>query len=261
MQPSYKEALIGWALSARAITFTEYDAIVSNEEDWWIKKCAFRELNSELFGAATYTDFVNRRMRDAEPEVARIAAARLIDGKLRLQRPYGDVESTAKHGLKAARVIRSVGQPDSRINEILAYILSRQQTAYNWKAFFGSAHAHAERMTIFLKRNREVNIDAFLVQLDSWCDEVFSHVYLRLKPGKTRPNYGSALTDSNLLIQLPQLMNAFHRLHKLRLESTTAHPRSQKSGAATRRLKHSDFRAIQKDLVVAFDELEAKISP
>src|SRR3546814_7920466 len=97
-------------------------------------------------------------MRDAESEVARIAAGRLIDGNLKLAKPYGDVETTAKHSLKAARIIRSVGQPSSRINEILAYILKRKQTAYDWKAFFGAAHSHAERMTIFLKRNRESNI-------------------------------------------------------------------------------------------------------
>ncbi|MGJ8482167.1 RNA-directed DNA polymerase [Sphingobium yanoikuyae] len=261
LQPSYKEALIGWALSARAITFAEYDGIVSGENDWWVKKCAFRELSADIFGAATYTDFVNRQMRDTESEVARIASARLIDGNLRLVKPYGDVETTAKHGLKAARIIRSVGQPDSRVNEILAYILKRQQTPYDWKTFFGSAHAHAERMTIFLKRNHESNIDAFLVQLDSWCDEVFSHIYSRLKPGKQRPNYGAALRDQTLLPHLPQLMPCFLRLHDLRLESTTAHPRSQRSGAATRRLKHRDFRGIRNDLVGAFDELERTIIP
>lgn len=261
LQPSYKEALIGWALNAKAITFAEYDGLISDEKDWWVKKCAFRELTPDLFGAATYADFVNRQMRCPESEVARIASGRLIDGSLKLARPYGDVETTAKHSLKAARIIRSVGQPNSRINEILAYILKRKETAYDWKAFFGAEHAHAERMTIFLKRNRESNIDAFLVQVDAWCDEVFAHIYSRLKPGKQRPNYGAALRDQTLLPHLPQLMPCFLRLHDLRLESTTAHPRSQKSGSPTRRLKHRDFRAIRNDLILAFDELEASIVP
>jgi len=260
LQPSYKEALIGWALSAKAITFAEYDAIVSSEKDWWVKKCAFHELTTDLFGAATYVDFVNRQMRDAESEVARIAVGRLIDDNLKLTRPYGDVEATAKNSLRAARIIPSVGQPSSRINEILAYILKRKQTAFDWKAFFGARHGHAERMTIFLKRDRESNIDAFLVHLDSWCDEVFAHIYARLKPGKTFPYYGVALRDASLLPKLPQLMPSFLRLHNLRLESTTAHPR-QKSGAATRRLKHRDFHGIRKELIIAFDELEGNIIP
>lgn len=261
LQPSYKEALIGWALSAKVVTFAEFDGLIASEKDWWVEKCAFRELTPDLFGTATYTDFVNRKMRDSTSEVARIAAGRLIDGNLKLAKPYGAVETTAKHGLKAARIIRSVGQPDSRINEILAYILKRNHTTYDWKAFFGSAHGHAERMMLFVKRNREANIDAFLVQLDSWCDEVFSHIYLRLKPNSQRPTYGAALRDATLLPNLPQLLPCFLRLHNLRLESTTAHPRSQRSGAATRRLKHRDFYTIRNDLVLAFDELEASIVP
>jgi len=122
LQPSYKEALLGWALSGKAITFAEYDGLISTEKDWWVKKCAFRELTPDLFGTATYADFVNRKMRDAESEVALIAAGKLTDGNIKLVKPYGAVETTAKHSLKAARIIRSVGQPDSRINEILAYI-------------------------------------------------------------------------------------------------------------------------------------------
>ena len=129
------------------------------------------------------------------------------------------------------------------------------------RLFFGTQHGHAERMTIFLKRNRESNIDAFLVQLDSGCDEVFSHIYSRLKPNNQRPKYGNALRDPTLLAQLPQLVPCFLRLHNLRLESTTAHPRSQQSGGATRRLKHRDFYAIRKELALAFDELEANIVP
>lgn len=261
LQPSYKEALIGWALSAKAITFAEYDGIVSAEKDWWVKKCAFRELTPDLFGAATYAAFANRQMRSTESEVARIAAGRLIDGNLRLTSPYGDVETTAKHSLKVTRIIRSVGQPSSLINEILAYILKRKQTAYDWKAFFGSAHSHAERMAIFLKRDHESNIGAFLVHLDSWCDEVFSHIYSRLKPNNQRPPYGNALKDPALLAQLPRLVPCFVCLHNLRLESTTAHPRSHRSGTATRRLKHRDFGAIRNDLILAFDELEANIAP
>src|SRR3546814_17409836 len=84
----------------------------------------------------TYADFVNRQMRDAESEVARIAAGRLIDGNLKLAKPYADVETTAKHSLKSARIIRSVGQPSSRLNEILAYILKRKKTPYDVNEFF-----------------------------------------------------------------------------------------------------------------------------
>lgn len=261
LQPSYKEALIAWALNAKTITFAEYDKIISNEKDWWVKKCAFRELTSDMFGEATYADFVNREMRDSNSEVARIAAGRLIEENLKLSKPYGAVETTAKHGLKAARIIRSVGQPSSRINEILAYILKRDETSYDWKKFFGERHNHAERMMLSLKRNFETNIDAFMVQFDSWGDELFFHVYKRLRPNVTYTTYGAALTDNSISPILPVSMPILLRFHHLRLESITAHPRLKRSGTATRRLKHRDYRAIRSDLVIAFDELEANIAP
>lgn len=85
VQPSYKEALIAWALSANTITFAEFDTLVAAEPDWWVKKCALRELTDGRYGLPTYTDVINRSMRAAEPEVARIAAARLVQDNLRVR--------------------------------------------------------------------------------------------------------------------------------------------------------------------------------
>jgi retron-type reverse transcriptase len=149
IQASYKEALIAWGLSTNSLSFAEYDRIVVRERDWWVKKCAIRELTVDLYGAATYADFVNRCLRASQPEVARIAAARLLQDDIKLTTPYGNVETTAKQILKATKIIRAVGQPKSRINQILAYIIGRGETTYDWKKFFGADHGHAERMMIF----------------------------------------------------------------------------------------------------------------
>lgn len=261
LQPSYKEALIGWALNARSITFAEYDGLICNEKNWWVKKCALRDLSSDLFGPATYAEFINRQIRNSNPEVARVAAGKLIEGNIKLFTPYGNVQLTAKHSLRAARMIRSIGQPSSRISEILAYVLDRNKTDYDWKVFFGQKHQHAERMAIFLKRNYESNIDAFLVQFDSWCDLVFRHIYSKLRPDNTYSNFGTHLRDKSLIKQLPDLLSGFQTLHDLRLQSITAHPFNKRSGAATRRLKHRDLSLVRKPLILAFDELEEKIPP
>ena len=196
-----------------------------------------------------------------EAEVARIAASRLLQDGLRLTNPYGKVETTAKQMLKASKVIRAVGQPASRINEILAYVIGRKETAYDWRKFFVSNHRHAELMMIFLKRNRESNIDAFIVQLDSYCDFLNAEIYRRLKPGKKYPNFGHAIKDATLTGKLPDTMACFVKLHELRLESATSHPKTKKTGKLTRRLKHRDFYKIKPDLIKAFDELEKAILP
>ena len=261
LQPSYKSSLISWALRSRKLNFAEYEGLVAAETDWWVKKRAVISLVAADFGEPTYEAFLNTRMREDGSEVAWICAARLVEGSHKLERPYGNVETTAKQTLKAAKAIRVVGQPESRIPEIIHYILRRPQTAYDWKALFGSDHKHAEKMMIMIKRDKEANIEKFLVHLDSWCDLLLSEVYRRLKPGKKYPNYGSALRDSNLTAALPTAIPALLALHAVRLESSTAHPRSLKTGKPTRRLKHRDFYKLRSQLVLAFDEIEGVIVP
>lgn len=260
-QPTYKEALIAWSVSTRTLTYAEYDGLLFGEPDWWVQKRMLRELNCSLLGAATYADVLNRVLRVKSGEASRIAASRVLQESIRLAKPYGDVEVTAKHILKTAGVIRSSGKPETRINRILSYILSRAENGYDWKTLFGASHRHAELMTIFLKRNSETNIDAFLVQLDSYCDLMTEKVWSRLKPGKTYPSYGHAIKDAILRAALPDTMGAFLKLHDLRLQSATAHPRTSKTGKPTRRLKHRDFYTLRPALTQAFDEFERIVRP
>ena len=112
-----------------------------------------------------------------------------------------------------------------------------------------------------MKRNRESNIDAFLVQLDSYCHFLTEELYRRLKPGKICPPYGHAIKDPILNATVPTMMACFLKLHALRLESTTAHPKSLKAGTATRRLKHRDFYKLRREVVKAFDEMEGVVIP
>ena len=261
LQPSYRASLIATALRAGKLTFAEYDGIVSSETDWWIKKRSLIALSADNFGVPSYEAFLNARMRENGSEVSRICAARLVEGSLKLSKPYGDVETTAKQLLKAAKLIRVVGAPESRISEIICYILKRPHVNYDWKSLFGGEHKQAERMMILLKRDKEANIEKFLVHLDSWCDLLLSEIYKKLKPGKKYPNYGSALADPNIIRALPVAIPVLKALHDLRLESSVAHPRSLKTGKPTRRLKHRDFNKIRKDLITAFDEIERVIVP
>ncbi|TYB83474.1 RNA-directed DNA polymerase [Maritimibacter fusiformis] len=261
LQPTYKASLIACALSSGNLTHAEYDGLVAAETDWWIKKRSVNVLGPDIYGVPSYEAFLNLRMREDGSEVARICAARLVEGSHKLASPYGTVETTAKHILRAAKIIRVVGAPDSRIPEIIAYVLDRKRTVFDWKALFGTGHKHAERMMIMLKRDREANIEKFLVHLDSWCDLLLSEIYKRHKPRKTYPNYGSALKDPVLTALLPAAIPALDALHAVRLESSVAHPRSLKTGKPTRRLKHHDFYKIRKQLILAFDEIEHVVVP
>ncbi|NIZ63490.1 hypothetical protein DL239_21265 [Sedimentitalea sp. CY04] len=260
LQPTYKASLISWALSARKLTFAEYEGLVMVEANWWIKKRSVMALTSDIYGVPSYESFLNARMREDGSEVARICASRLIEGSHKLAKPIGNIETTAKQVLKAAKLIRVVGAPDCRIPEIIADILNRKSTAFDWKILFGSEHKQAERMMILLKRDKEANIEMFLVHLDSWCDLLLSKLYGRLKPTK-KYGYGKALNDPSIVAALPTAVPALKALHALRLESSVAHPRNLATGQPTRRLKHRDFYKIRKRLVSAFDEIERIITP
>jgi hypothetical protein len=167
IQPTYKEALIAWTIQTRQITYGELEALRDNETDWWVKKCMLRELTAVQFGIPSYRHFLNGSMRIAESEISRCAAARLVEDSLPLEKPYGDVFDAAKLILKASKVIKSVGKPPSMINSILAYTLKRPETNFDWTAFFGSEHRHAEQMAIILKQSHETDIDAFMIRLAS----------------------------------------------------------------------------------------------
>jgi len=260
LQPTLSGALIRWGLIARTLTFAETQLLVRKEADWWVKLRIMGALSPSTFGPPSYAHLINNFLREKLGEAANVAASRILLDKVSLVRPYGDVGEAAKRTLKAAGIIRTKGQPASRINEIIAYIFSRNKTAYRWDIFFAAGHRQAEVMMIFLKRNRETNIDAFLVQLDSFCDLFTAEIWSRLKPGKGYPNFGHAIKDATLVGALPKLMGSLLVLHNLRLQSTTAHPR-QKAGAPTRRLKHRDFYKLRPYLVAGWEEVEAGIVP
>jgi len=260
IQATFKSALIRWGYIARTLTFAEAQSLIAAEADWWVKMRGMYALTPDTFGPPSYAHLINTFLREPGGEAANVAVSRLLSDRVALARPYGDVAEGAMRTLRAVGIIRAKSQPSSRINEIMSYIFKRSRTEYRWDTFFGDGHRQAEIIMIFLKRNRETNIDTFLVQLDSYCDLLTAAIWSRMRPGKGYPNFGHAIKDVTLIAALPKLMTSLQALHDLRLQSTTAHPR-QKAGTDTRRLKHKDFYKLLPGLIAGWDEFEATIAP
>jgi len=228
-QPTYRDALVSFALSAGCLSYQDFETIYSAEEDWWVRKRLLSQLTANPFGAPTYRALVNRELRRSQSEICVMAASKIAVGAATLERPYGHAQDRAKRVLRAANVIRSAGAPPSLINPILSYVLKGPATAYDWKRFFGKRHRDIEQIAIFLKKSRETDIDALILRLDSFADAITEILFARLLPANTMPGYGSAIANPTLNGALPVTMRAFRDLRTLRSKSITAHPR-QKSG-------------------------------
>jgi len=261
-QPSYKEALIAWSVRNRRVSFPELECLRDDEVYWWVQKSIFRELEKDQFGRASFGEFVNDSLRFSEAETARCAAAVMISEPVTLSRPYGNVNLAAKRSLKAAGIIKYTGRPQSIVNSVLHYVLKRPHNSYDWRRFYGRKHRQAERIAVLVKQCFEADIDACMARMDSLCDLILEELVRRLSPG-TGYGYGSILNSPPAAVSapVPNVISGFKALHNLRISSITAHPRSLRTGVATRRLKHSDYTNVRPSLIGAFDEIERTIAP
>jgi hypothetical protein len=164
--------------------------------------------------------------------------------------------------LKSVKIIPRAGRHPSLIDGILAYVLKRNKSNYDWQRFFGSEHRNAEQIAIIAKQRFETDIDAFVVVFDSFCDNVLRKLYEH-QGSHMKTVYGSALAAGapRWLRQMPALQNGFAALHRLRVRSFTAHPWDQKTGAFNKRIKHAQYFTVRKHLVAAYAELEKSIKP
>ena len=263
LQPTYKEALIAWVIRNRRVSYAELVLLRDDEVDWWIQKSIFRELSEDQYGQASYRIFVNEALRLTSKETARSAAAAMIEDSVTLNRPYGDANLAGKLSLKAAGVVKHAGRPHSIINSVLHYVFKRPQNAYDWRRFHGRRHRQAERITVLVKQSFEADIDACMARMDSYFDLILEELVRRLSPTTGYGAYGSILNSPPILVRgaIPNAILGFKELHDLRISSITAHPRSLRTGSATRRLKHSDFYRVRPSLIGAFDEIERTIAP
>lgn len=262
LQPSYKEALIAWVIRCQRITFAELEDLRRLEIDWWVRKSIFRQLTPDHFGAPGYRAFVNQSLR-SDVEEARSAAAALIEREVKLDRPYGDINFAAKLSLRTVGLIRSVGRPQSMLHDVLQYVLRCQLPVYDWTRLLGPKHKQAEKIAVFVKQQFEVDIDACVVRLDSLCDLIYEAIFSKLAVGSTYGAYGGMLNAPNQTLKnaIPDTINGFKALHQLRLQSLTAHPRMQRTGRPTKRIKHRDFARIRKPIERAFHEIRRAIVP
>lgn len=254
-QPTYRAALFAWVLRYNKLTYDEANTLIRTEKDWWVKKDLIKYLRTDQFGKPSYEMMLNQLIRSKEPEPARLAAMTIIDDQLDVKTMTGKIHEAARVLLFEAGKIRRIGAAESSIATILEYVLSAALPAFDWKKFFGTKHARAEYIAFSIRQSFEADINGCILTLDSFADLVFETLFYKELTGYKYGKYGNMLKHPTLTSKYPSTTGSFTSLHQLRLESVTAHPRNEKTGKATRRLKHKDFSHIKPAFVSALKEI------
>ena len=254
-QATYRASLIKWALLSNRMTYLDIQTLIQNERDWWVRQDHVANLDQIRLGRPSYDALLNIAMRTSDPEPARVAAAALFDVSGVVAPPTDQCHWAARLLLRNVGLLAYAGRPPSQIPGVLNYVI-KFSTFYNWQLFFGSAHDAGERLAIVAKQRFETDIDAFVVNLDSFCDlltrKIFEH-----RGHVMRTTYGNAIgagASAWFRADFPALMHGFAALHQLRIRSFTAHPRHS-TGALNRRITHWQFYRVRKDVLLAFQEL------
>ncbi len=258
-QTTYKAALLAWTIHHNKLTYKEFHEQITNEKDWWVIKDCLKYLDTDQYGEAMLEIYLNETIRHESPEVARLSAMLLIDKNLKNNPPLKEVHESAQLLLYGAKKIKRAGSPESLVGAVLSKMLTKKQYSdYEWKKLLKTKHKEAEGIAFSVRRNFESNINECIVTLDSLFDLIFKVLYKMYAPEKKYGNYGSMVENRILSTALPKVCKGFHDLHKLRLQSHTAHPRT-KSGEATRRLKHKDYNKIRPKIQGAISEIIKKV--
>ena len=78
------------------MTYLDWEGLIRNQRDWWVRQSMIRSLESNKFGQQSYNALLNICMREDDPELARAAAALLFASGGQLQRPYLDCHLSAR---------------------------------------------------------------------------------------------------------------------------------------------------------------------
>jgi hypothetical protein len=245
-QPTYRAALIKWALLSSRITYIDVEGLLQHERDWWVRQELIVCLDESRFGRPSFEALLNIALRGADPDPARVAASVIFDISATVAAPHSQCHWAARLLLRNVGLLAYAGRPPSQISGILEYV-AKLKIAYDWQRLFGADHNLAERLAITAKQRFETDIDAFIVSFDSFCDlltrkicEHRGHVF--------RTTYGNALASGApawFRSDFPVLMGGFGRLHGLRIRSLTAHPR-HRTGAPNKRISIGSTTAFVK---------------
>lgn len=253
----YRAALLSWLLAESRLTHDEVNEYLKPTADWWLVKTCLPFLHANQFGPPSYTRLLQAFTHSESEDVARAAAVKMVEEGVSMPTDTTDMNTAAQLLLQVAGRLVHVRRAPSGVGQLLTRVFDVDFKKRRWARLLGSRHHHAEAIAFSAWLRFGTDPDSFVVNLDSLFDLIWESLFDRAFSGRSYGAYGSILRDGPMVRRFPRAAPALLRLHLLRLESFTAHPRSKGGAPMPRRLKHKDFEHIKSRLSHAVEEIAA----
>ncbi len=247
-------------LWSASLSWPDVESLFSKEE-WWAKAYLMQFIRRDIVGDPSFEALLNLLIRDRSPDVATVAAERLVVDGLRVLQPHSGIQSAALSMLKAASLIGRARGGHCIVSEAMQAVLGPGLGIVNWKAVLGAHYKPVVRKIVPWLGYAKSDPSAWINMSDTINDLVLDALFKHDSSlgGYTLGNLGGNLNATSALASnYPKLFKAVETTHNLRLVSDLSHPVNRRTGRSTRRISYKEAEGLGAILHSGYLELWRK---
>jgi hypothetical protein len=249
-----------WALPRGILSFGRVERALDDAGEWWARTQLVKNLDDRVIGKASLAGLLNDRLRDPSPDVAMVAASRVVQYAVPITGKRSTLNPRAQFVLREFGVLSRGPGRRCGIEQSMSRLLGASVRGINWRTICAGRYRRMERQAVWARAYADSNITAFVNAMDVFNDSLLSALYAH---DPTLGTYnlgqiGSVLGSPRLRTKYPAVHAMVEDIHEKRRESYLSHVIVRGSGQYTRPIKHSYRRRARKLMIAAFGELWAK---
>jgi hypothetical protein len=240
------------------LTLNQTRYAVRHVPEWWVRAQLVAALGTLHYGTATLAGILNEALRDHNSDVSLAAAEQIANLNVRVFPPFRGINVSAGKALRQLGVLTRIPGRSCGIEWSFVRFTGRTSTL-NWRAVFGAAYGHAEKLAVHMRALADTNVTAFVNAADVFNDRLLSAIYLHNPTlgTYTLGQIGSVLSSPRLRTQYPAVFQLCNDIHDQRLKSSLSHPIVKRTGRPTSRIPYRYVRTAKRLYSQAISELES----
>jgi len=258
LQGDLLTSIARWRMSRGKLTYSQMKYAIRRAGSWWARAQVALFLSEEVIGRPSFETLLNHALRDKSSDVAMAAAFVMGQTGASVSSPRRDIHPSANPILKELGLIKRARSRPCGVHTSLERIAGTIATV-NWRHFFGSNYADAERHAVECAAFAETNITAWVNAMDVFDDWLLTSLYAHV-PGLgkyTTGKIGSIMSSTRLQRSYPKTHAMVKAIHDKRRESLLSHPKDFGTGKTTRPIKYRFFTKMKPIIREAIAELAA----